>query len=747
MKKFYITNILLLCTLLGVYAQSLQATYKGRYTSGYFSQDGGVMEISAYDPATKKLFTINGNADSLEIIDLSNPSLPVLSSVIDMSSYGGGTNSIAIKNGIVACAVQATVAQNAGSVVFFTASTGAFLKTVTVGALPDMLTFTPDGNKVVVANEGEPSVGYTADPEGSISVIDISTGVANATVTNINFNAFDSQKASLKAKGIRIFGGSTFGANGSATVSQDLEPEYIVVAADSKTAWVVCQENNAMVILNLTNNTISALKPLGLKNHNLAGNTLDASDRFGANPSNAVNMQNWPVFGMYMPDGLATMRYNNATYILTANEGDARDYGVGFIEEARASTLDWDNTLFPNETTQKLVGNLGRLTLTNVNGNYDADADYDSLFVFGARSFSIWDSSMVQVYDSGDDIEQYIAANYEANFNSNHNGSNARGNRSDNKGPEPETIVTAKIGDSTYAFVGLERISAVMVYNVTNPTNPKFLQYLTTRNFAEVPLSTTGGPTTMPRPLGGDLGPEGLLYIPASESPNGKPHIVVSYEVSGTITTYELAAPLTAEPTNASSALNFTGVNTTSLTVNWTNGNGAKHIVVIKQGAAVDSDPVDGTIYTNANAAFGSGTQLGTGNYVVYVGTGNSVTVTGLTASTTYHVEIYEYNGYEGSENYLTSSTLVGNQATASVTGLLDYQSTDSENGMFYAYPNPINSDVLFMNKLSDVKVYNAVGDVVLEQTKAKELNIVSLKKGIYVIKNAQGIAYKFIRE
>ncbi|MDX2231718.1 MAG: choice-of-anchor I family protein [Leptolyngbyaceae cyanobacterium bins.349] len=225
------------------------------------SFQGRGSEISAYDPATKRLFVISGGA-LIEVLDLSTPSNPTLVSTLNVAAFGGGANSVAVNNGIVAVAVEGFVRTNPGTVVFFDVG-GNFLNQVTVGALPDMLTFTPDGKRILVANEGEPS-SYgqpnSIDPVGSVSIVDISNGVTSATVATAGFERFNSLKADLQAKGIRIFGPG-------ATVAQDLEPEYITVSADNKTAWVTLQENNAIAVVDIATATITNILPLGLKDH------------------------------------------------------------------------------------------------------------------------------------------------------------------------------------------------------------------------------------------------------------------------------------------------------------------------------------------------------------------------------------------------------------------------------------------------------------------------------------------------
>lgn len=233
--------------------------------SSILNRVGGVAgsgsEISAYDPATKRLFVISGGT-GLDVLNLADPSNPTLINTIDLAAFGGGANSVAISNGVVAVAVQATPATNPGKVVFLTAN-GDVTGSVTVGALPDMLTFTPDGKKILVANEGEPSSygqANSVDPVGSISIIDVANGVANATVTTAGFEGFNALKADLQAQGVRVFGPG-------ASVAQDFEPEYITVSSDSKTAWVSLQENNAIAVVDIATSKVTNILPLGLKDH------------------------------------------------------------------------------------------------------------------------------------------------------------------------------------------------------------------------------------------------------------------------------------------------------------------------------------------------------------------------------------------------------------------------------------------------------------------------------------------------
>jgi hypothetical protein len=411
---------------------------------------------------------------------------------------------------VVAIAIQAQSKTDPGTVAFYRATTLQVISSATVGALPDMLTFTPDGRTVLVANEGEPNDAYTVDPVGSVSVIDVSN-VNRPSVRTADFRAYDGQAAALRQQGVRIFGPG-------ATVAQDLEPEYVAVAADGRTAYVTLQENNALAVVDVASATVTRVLPLGYKSHAAPGNGLDASDR-----DDRVNIRPWPVLGMYQPDAIAAYTVGGQTYLVTANEGDARDY-PGFREEERVG-----NRLEPAVFTAALCGgpcggnaNLGRLNVTNTLGLNPATGRFEALYAFGARSVSIWTASGQRVWDSGDELEQRTASLTAAPFNAS-NSDDVFDSRSDNKGPEPEGVVLGRLGEKTFAFVGLERIGGVAVYDVSTPQAPRFVTYTNTR-----------------QGLGGDLGPEGLAFVSAVDSPSKRPLLIVGNEVSGTTAIFQI---------------------------------------------------------------------------------------------------------------------------------------------------------------------------------------------------------------
>lgn len=474
---------------------------------------------------------VNGALGSVDVLDLSDPSNPVSVGSITAAGIGSGLgaiNSVAVRNGIVALAIEANPKTDAGIVAWVRANDLSVLGTDTVGALPDMLTFTPDGKHLLVANEGEPnSYGQpeSVDPEGSVSVIAIGPLTPTATtvqrtVHTADFSAYNSQVTSLRTAGVRIFGP---GAN----VAQDLEPEYIAISADSTKAYVTLQENNAIAEVDIASRSVTAIRPLGYKDHSLPGMGMDVSNEDGGSNTNSgtptVKIAPVPVRGLYMPDAIAAFTAAGQQYLITANEGDARDY-TGLVEEARVRTHcsnGLEPSIFGADATNLVFdSNLGRLNLTSIpNAGLDGKNSAGrctELYSFGARSFSIWTTGGVRVFDSGDAFEQRTQALSNVNFNAS-NSNDTLDSRSPAKGPEPEGVTVATFGSKTFAFIGLERVGGIMVYDVTTPAAATFVTYLNTRS------ADTG-----------DRGPEGLHIVKAADSPNGKPLLIVGNETSGT---------------------------------------------------------------------------------------------------------------------------------------------------------------------------------------------------------------------
>ncbi len=505
---------------------------------GSFTSTTGA-EISAYDSIRQLLYVVSGNT-TLQAIDISDPTTPVEVLSFDIARLDqpiAGANSIAFKDGFVAVALEAEVQTDPGAVALVdVAVAGAALasggdildaiKVFTVGALPDMVTFTPDGSKILVANEGEPEDGI--DPDGSVGIIDISGdfgSLSQSDVTIVGFDQFNGQEAALRTDGVRIFP--------DATAAQDFEPEYIAVSSDGTKAFVTLQENNAIAIININSATVESIKALGLKDYSLPGNGLDASDR-----DDGINISPEPVFGLYMPDAIASFEANGETFYLIANEGDDRgdadedERGDAIRLKDLADVTSFGRsglTLDPSIDPALLADDqLGRLVISSIDGDTDGDGDIDQIVAYGGRSFSVLDSAGNIIFDSGDQIAQITAAQTPDLFNANDGDPEAVDTRSDNKGAEPEAITTSVIDGKTYAFVGLERAGGgVLVYDLTNPSQPEFVQYVRSDE---------------------DIAPEGFSFITAEQSPTGQAILSVANEESSTVALYQVGNQASVEP-------------------------------------------------------------------------------------------------------------------------------------------------------------------------------------------------------
>jgi len=447
-----------------------QWTYSSA-TAGFLS------EITAYDAITNTVWV--AGVVGVDVLNATNGSLV---QHIDTSSFGS-INSIAIKNGVAAFAIENSVRTNNGIVQFYdttSRSLSSGINTVTVGALPDMLTFTADGSKLLVANEGTPStygtrIGTTTpatfnpasvDPVGSVSVINMNTRTVTATPT--------------------FAGVPQVGSNIRTNTGMDFEPEYIAVNATGTKAYVTLQEANAIGILDLGTNTFDKVVGLGAKDFSLAGNQIDTRDNTTvANPSGTILFTSPNVKGLYMPDGIAAYESNGSTYLVTANEGDFREDDA---DRANASTVG-------------ATGDLANLRISNT------DSSTGSLFARGARSFSILDADGNRVFDSGDFLDKKAA---ELGIYDDV--------RSRVGGVEPEGVELLTIAGRTIAAIGLERTlkAAVALYDITDPTNATFLDMLVTD---------------------GDVAPEGLKAFEIA----GISYLAIANEVSKTTTLYSLA--------------------------------------------------------------------------------------------------------------------------------------------------------------------------------------------------------------
>ncbi|MFT5952633.1 MAG: DNA-binding beta-propeller fold protein YncE, partial [Bacteroidia bacterium] len=652
-------------------------------------------EISAYDEVNNRIYSTNSGTIGVSVFSFENGIITAIAT-IDLSSYGVAPNSVAVNNGILAVAMPNSTKTDNGSILFYDKDY-TLLNTVAVGALPDMVTFSPDGKYVIVANEGEPNDDYTIDPEGTVSIIDISSGVATATVSHATFggvtipadvrifgrvegsatdlfiseyaegssynkyleiyngtgstvnledyafpnvgndptvageyefwNDFptgatiadgdvyiiadaradslilaeadytfnflsngddgfalvkggswididtDGNKDAAEVTGFTVLdllgdwngrpsngwdvagetaatqnhtlvrkGSYTGSANWTtsagttaensewivkaqddwtglgehalivySTPSQDLEPEYVAVTGDSKTAYVVCQENNAIAVVDIATATVTKIFSLGYKDLSNPDYAIDASDK----DDSIGNFNTYAnVYSMFQPDAIVIADIGGTEYLVTANEGDARDYD-GFSEEERAEDLNLDPTAFPNAAELQQKENLGRMKVTTTLGDTDGDGDYDEIYGYGGRSFSIWDLNGTMIFDSKNEITSILAEQFPDNYPA---------GRDDDKGAEPESVTIGKIGSRTFAFIGLERATGVVVYDITDPANSTFVQYYN----KDV----------------NDRSPEGLIFVSADKSTDGKPYLISTNEAfddyEGSVSAYSI---------------------------------------------------------------------------------------------------------------------------------------------------------------------------------------------------------------
>lgn len=505
-------------------AFSIAAAFEG--DSGDPDDPEGASEVVAHEDGL--LYVTNGANDRIDIFDIAGNTLANTIPLDGLDGYDG-VQSVAVKNGVVAAAISRApvevtnfgvtkLVEQPGFVALFDAETLALITTVDVGNLPDMLTFNNDGTMLLVAGEGqfnEDSIddGVAANPLGTVALVDISDFSAHI----LDFTAFNGFEDAARAAGLRIQEGVDFAA--------DVEPEYIAVSPDGKTAFVSLQENNAIAKIDLESKMIVDVFDLGVTDYSQV--SLDPLDDGNIDIRTFDNL-----VGFRMPDAIATAEIAGTTYVLTANEGDSRDF-----DEARVFDLAQDGLIDP-VVQQQLIDSgqldlsnedfgLGRLEVSTPDGDTDGDGDIDVLHTFSSRSFSIFDEDGNLVFDSGSEFEEKIAEIAPERFNSD-DGDDSE-NRSDAKGPEPEAIITGTVNGSVYAFIGLERDSGIMIYNIDDPANASFVDYIP-------PIHVdNAGPQDVAR-----HGPETIAFIPADESTTGNAQIAVAYEISGTTLVYDL---------------------------------------------------------------------------------------------------------------------------------------------------------------------------------------------------------------
>ena len=529
---------------------ALNLTQIARYSAGQYNVDGGVMEIVAYNQATEWAYAINGQSGKLAAIPLAGLTagahveeltgteidVKALVEAEDSTFQYGDMTSVAISpdSTTLAAALQAQGSNDAGRVALFTCEEDGSLTLealVETGAQPDMVTFAGDG-VVLTADEGEPREGYgedIADPKGSVTVVDVEAQES----TVVDFSAFDSQRDQLAEDGIVLKKGSA--------PSVDLEPEYIAVSGGK--AYVTLQENNAIAVLDIESQAFEGVYSAGFEDHSTTAIDLDKKD-------DAYDPQTYEsLLGIRMPDGIAAFTVEGTTYLVTANEGDAREWGD---EDQGTFYLSEDERDFGEEGVTSPTG-----AITAENSGLEGKVvffkteDFDGLdpekdYVFGGRSFTVFqatENGLEEVFTSGDDFEALTAQYVPEHFNAS-NDNAVLDDRSGKKGPEAESVTVGTVDGKTYAFVALERTGGVMVYDVTDPEAITFVNYVNTRDFG---TTVEGSEEYEDGELdkwvtGGDVAPEGLLFLDAASSPNGEPLLLAACEVSGTVAVYQLGS-------------------------------------------------------------------------------------------------------------------------------------------------------------------------------------------------------------
>ncbi|TCO74149.1 ExeM/NucH family extracellular endonuclease [Rhodovulum euryhalinum] len=536
--------------------------------------DSGAGEGGSEVVATEdgKAYVTNGALGRIDVWDIASGSL---SASIDLTYLPGfaGVQSVAVKNGLIAAAVSSTdivsgadVLGQSGYVALIDGATGLVIDRVVTGNLPDMVTFSPDGTKILVANEGEFNAesDITVDPVGSVSIIDVSN-LVNPTVQTLTFGSL------AAVEGVRLAPGASY--------LEGLEPEYIAVTDDGTTAYVSLQEANAFAKIDLATGAIDLI-PLGTVDHSQEGSGLDAND------DGLISIRTYDnLVGLRMPDAIDAFEVDGATYIITANEGDGRGDGDEGGDEARVGDiLDGDIPGLAIDASVDTTG-LERLVISTIDGDTDGDGDIDVLHAFGSRSFTIFDADGNVVFDSGSEFERILSEVAPERFNNDDGEPIATedDNRSDAKGPEPEAVVTGEVNGALYAFIGLERDSGIVIYNISEPTAAYFVDYI------------PGFGNDLGAGIDDFIGPETIAFIPAAESLSGVAQIVAAYEISGDTVVYDLG-DFIAPPTPiliAEFQPNPDGTDPVTQTVELSGAAGAMFDLWL---VSVENDGVDGRV-------------------------------------------------------------------------------------------------------------------------------------------------------
>lgn len=546
-------------TLLIAVSSARAMTLLNAYVEGNITRAGG-SEVVSYTTQDNTLLATVANASTsafgVQIMTLSSSATLGERAYVDYSTiFGVPTNMNSISSVAadpsnrgfgVATLIPTANTTTAGKIAFFDL-TSAFsggnrtLLTLDVGFHPDSVTFSADGSKLIVVNEGEfnatvANASSTGNAPGSISVINLGSITSSAQIaalTNSDVSTFDFSSTNLSAgvtlAGIRNPSVAALGTSGAFISSvpnftalagsdpdfyKGMEPEFASVLGNK--VHVTLQENNAIATFDLTINKWTAVNNLGTITQ-----IIDASDQDGTGNTASISI-NDTVKGLPMPDTMRAFSSGGNNYLITVNEGDARGDDrdtsrFGSTSGNSSMNTILDSSLISDPSRANNV--LGRLNVSRINGDNNNDGKIDEAVMIGTRSITIWNADTgAKVWDSGQstntNFETILASLDPTRFNMNNGLPSNFDTRSDDKGPEPEALTIGQFGSSLLAFVGMERQNGLMVYDITNPNSPTFVSYLNSQ-------------------VDGLISPESMVYIPISQSPTGSALLITGYEGTG----------------------------------------------------------------------------------------------------------------------------------------------------------------------------------------------------------------------
>ena len=530
MTRFYLSSLFTFISFFTL-AQSVPFVKAHTYRAGGFNQKA-TGQI-AYDHTVNKLYSVNQEQLGFDIIDYTDIFKPNFERTVDLSQYLTRVRSIESSSGFVFIAGDGSSAQLPGKLLIYN-SNGVFRKQLSIGAKPDRMKFTGDDITLVICNEGSPDSTYSADPIGSVNIINTAAGInflTQADVKTLDFTLLDTTDFDPL---IHIYN------NAGQNPSQDLEPEAVSFSPDNRTAYVVLQENNALAVVDLFNAELDTILGLGYRDHNASG--LDASDL-----ANTVNITNYPrLYGIHQPGDIAGFEFQGHAYHILANQGEPRRYQA-YDERIRVSNQPVDPSKFSNLQTLLEDTLLGRLNISSAYGDRNGDGLHDSLLSFGSRSISIRDSSGAEVWHSTDLMGLFVASLQPSDFNAAADDNSSFKQRSDDMGIEPNAVVTGEVDGNLYAFVSLYQMGGIMIFNISTGPQATIDQYHLDRDFS-LPAND---------PMAGDLGPTDLEFVPAGRTPLGIAQLFVANEVSGTISVYQIGQGIGIEenPTRETSGV------------------------------------------------------------------------------------------------------------------------------------------------------------------------------------------------